>query len=318
MCKASTEKMTPAIKAIPAACADEAKAMEFMEKMRWGDSPYCPHCNSVEVYQMKSASGERNKRFLWRCKDCKKQFTVRIGTVMQESRVALRHWCYALWRSMSSKKGVSALEIKRQTGVAYRTALFMLNRIRHAMEPEPLGDDDKLKGTVEADETWIGGKPRYRGQSKRGRGTKKQPVAVLVERGGRVRAYTVPKVNSETLQGPIRELVDPSARIMTDENRSYRHLGFDFKSHEVIRHKYRQYVRGDVHTNTAESFNALVKRGLHGIYHSVSKRHLHRYLAEFMFRYDHRYENDGQRLAALIQAMIGKRLMYKRPVPKAS
>jgi transposase-like protein len=318
MSKAINEKISPVIQALPEACANEAKAVEFLEKLRWDDLPSCPRCGCVDVYKMKSADGTRNKRFLWRCTACKRQYTVRTGTVIEESRIPLRHWCFALWRSATSKKGVSALEIKRQTGISYKSALFMLHRIRFAMEPKPPKYGNKLNGTVEADEVYIGGKPRNKGPwNKRGTGTKKQCVAVLIERGGRARAYTVPDVSALTLQGPIRHLVDSNANMMTDENKAYHGLGYWFKSHETVHHGSKEYVRGNVHTNSAESFNALFKRGIHGIYHSVSKKHLHRYLSEFMFRYDHREMTDGERVVAIIRATIGKRLMYKDPVGKA-
>lgn len=312
MSKAVNEKISPIVQALPLACADESAAADFLEDMRWGDAPVCPRCSCVDIRKMEDKDGNRSKRYLWMCTACKKQFTVRIGTVLEESRIALRHWCYGFWRVATSKKGVSALEIKRQTGISYKSALFMLHRIRFGMALT--GDEAKLTGTVEADETYIGGKPRYKGQSKRGSGTNKQPVAVLVERGGNARAYTVSRVNALTLQAAIREHVTRDARIVTDENPVYTGLRTQFKAHSVVNHSRKEYVRGSAHTNSAESFNALVKRGLHGIYHSVSRKHLHRYLAEFVFRYNYRKVDDGARVAALVGAMVGKRLMYKEPV----
>src|SRR5581483_6196245 len=155
---------SPAIEDIPLACCDEAAAVEFLEKQRWGDTPACMKCGSVDVYKMTDIkTGKRNSRYLWRCHDCKEQYTVRIGTVFEDSRIELRHWCYAFWRAATSKKGVSALEIHRQTGLSYKSSLFMMHRIRFAMAdsaPEP------LSGPVEVDETYVGGKPRYKGQSK--------------------------------------------------------------------------------------------------------------------------------------------------------
>lgn len=149
------------VKELPAACGDEAAAVEFIERRRWSDTPCCPHCGSIGVYQMcRRETGERNKRYLWRCRDCNKQYTVRIGTVFEDSRIPLRHWCYAFWAACDSKKGVSATQIRRQTGLSYKSALFMMHRIRWAMaadhRPAP-----KLSGTVEADEAIVGGKPRY-------------------------------------------------------------------------------------------------------------------------------------------------------------
>ena len=159
------------IEAIPRACADEAAAVEFMEKMRWGDEPHCPHCGDSNVYQMRDAkSGERSHRFLWRCRGCKRQFTVRIGTVLEDSRISLRHWCYAFWAACSSKKGVSALQIKRQTGLTYKSALFLMHRIRWAMADDH-ATPTKLSGTVEVDETYVGGKPSTGGVRLSGRWT---------------------------------------------------------------------------------------------------------------------------------------------------
>src|SRR5271157_1369912 len=185
---------------IPFACSNELAAVEFLEKQRWGNTPACVKCGSVDVYKMRDAkTGERNSRYLWRCRDCKEQFTVRIGTVYEESRIELRHWCYAFWRACTSKKGVSALEIKRHCQVSYKSALFLMNRIRFAMAPDP--DAPKLMGTVECDETYIGPrKTRYRGMSARGRGTSKQPVFCAVERQGEIRRRNRSRRNSRNPQ----------------------------------------------------------------------------------------------------------------------
>ena len=304
------------IAAIPRACADEKAAVEFIEKQRWGDYPACPRCGDTSVYQMKdSKTGERQASFRWRCRGCKQQFTVRIGTVFEDSRTELRHWCYAFWRASTSKKGVSALEIKRHTGLSYKSAHFLLQRIRFAMAdsaPAMLGANG---GDVEVDETYIGGKPRYKGVSKRGRGTKKSPVLALVERGGSVRTRPIANVTGKTLKAVIRENVHQSARVITDENSAYTGIGPEFAGgHETVRHSAREYVRGDVHSNTVEGFFSIVKLGLHGIYHAVSKEHLHRYLAEFEFRYNNRELEDGERTQKAIQAADGKRLIYKQVI----
>lgn len=301
------------IRDIPMACADETAAVEFLEKHRWADTPCCMECGSINVYQMQDRkTGERQKNFRWRCRDCSKQYTVRTGTVFEDSRIPLRHWCFAFWRSCTSKKGVSALEIHRQTGISYKSALFMLHRIRFAMADSVEGP---LSGDVEVDETYIGGKPRYKGQSKRGRGTKKQPVFALVERGGRVKTQIITDVTAKTLKTAIRESVDPAARILSDENSSYTGIGSEFAGgHETVCHSAKEYVRDDVHSNTIESFFSQVKRGVNGIYHAVSKRHLHRYLSEYEFRWNHRNLTDGQRTVAAIKAAQGKRLLYKEPL----
>lgn len=314
-------KNDPVLEAIPAACADEAKAVEFMEAQRWGSSPCCPRCGSVNAYQMKdSQTGERQANFRWLCRDCKSaksvcQFTVRTGTVFEDSKIELRHWCYAFWRASTSKKGVSALEIHRHTGLSYKSCLFLLNRIRFAMAdsaPDMLGPGG---GDVEVDEVYIGGKPRNPGVSKRGRGTKKACVLAMVERGGSVKTKPVANVTGKTFKSIVRANVDKSARILTDENSSYLGLAAEFeRGHESTKHSAREYVRGDVHSNTIEGFFSIVKRGIDGIYHSVSKEHLHRYLSEFEFRYNNRQLDDGARTVAAIKAANGKRLIYREPI----
>lgn len=229
------------VAALPKACSDELAAVEFLEAQRWNGSPFCPRCEATDVFKLTGRDGKRNKRFLWVCRDCGDQFTVRIGTVFEDSRIPLRHWCYAFWAACASKKGVSALQIKRMTGLSYKSALFLMHRIRYAMTPngtEPLG------GIVEVDETYVGGKPRppsrqqvvamtyeqrkpYFAQREqyRGRGTRKVPVVALVERGGRVRTRVVTDVTAESLRSAIRENVHPSAAIHTDELSSYRGIG---------------------------------------------------------------------------------------------
>ena len=300
---------------IPLACSDELAAVEFLEKQRWGNDPACVKCGSVEVYKMKDAkTGERNRRYLWRCKDCKEQYTVRIGTVYEESRIDLRHWCYAFWRACTSKKGVSALEIKRHCQISYKSALFLMNRIRFAMAPDP--DAPKLIGTVECDETYIGPrKTRYKGMSARGRGTSKQPVFCAVSRQGEIRRRIVADVTAATLKTAIREEVDSRARIVTDEFAAYRGLEKEYAGgHDTVSHYTKEYVRGDIHTNTAESSHALVKRGIVGIYHNVSREYLHRYLWQFDFMWNTRMLNDGERTVLAMKAAEGKRLMYRPSV----
>jgi transposase-like protein len=300
------------VKALPLACTSELAAVELFEKQRWGKTPCCIHCGSVDVYKMVDAkTGERNARFLWRCHDCGKQFTVRIGTVYEDSRLPFRHWVYAFWRASTSKKGVSALEIQRQCQISYKSALFLMNRIRFAMASDP-AETPKLKGMVECDETYVGGKPRFRGNNRRGRGTKKTPVFAAVERHGRISRRIVADVTAKTLKSAVREVVDQQARIITDEHPAYIGLDARFEGgHETVCHSMREYVRGDVHTNTAESSFALVKRGLMGIYHSVSKEYLHRYIWQFDFLWNNRQMNDGERTALAIRSAEGKRLMYR-------
>lgn len=312
------------VQEIPAACADERKAIEFLEKQRWGvTGAACPCCGSVAVYQMKdSKTGMRQANCRWRCRDCKKQYTVRTGTVFEDSRIELRHWCYAFWRAATSKKGVSALELHRQTGISYKSCLFMLNRIRYAMSdsaPEMLGPEG---GIVEVDETYVGGKPRHANyrphnffEQQDHRKTwhkKKRAVIAMVERGGKVKTKPVANVTGSNVQAVMKDNIDKSARIATDESRIYPNCDQHFEGgHRSVNHSIKEYVRGQVHTNTVEGFFSSVKRGLNGIYHSVSKEHLHRYLSEFEFRYNHRHIEDGQRTLEAIKSAEGKRLTYK-------
>jgi transposase-like protein len=304
---------TQFIENIPLACSNELAAVEFFERQRWGNTPACVKCGSVNVYKMRDAkTGERNKRFLWRCRDCKEQYTVRIGTVYEESRIELRHWAYAFWRACTSKKGVAALEIKRHCQISYKSALFLMNRIRFAMAPDP--NAPKLDGIVECDETYIGPRRvRHPMIGKRGprKDIVKTPVFVAVERQGHIRRRILPDVTGETLRQAVRDEVERRACVITDEATAYRSLGAEFQDHATVNHSTREYARGPVHTNTAESTHALVKRGIVGIYHNVSREYLHRYLWHFDFLWNNRKMNDGERTIAAIRGAEGKRLMYK-------
>jgi len=317
------EADNPVLKEIPKACIDETAAVEFMEKQRWGKTPACPRCGDTDVVQVKDSDGNRNKRYLWRCHGCKKQFTVRIGTVFEDSRIPLRIWCYAFWKACSSKKGISALQISRECNLSYKSALFLMHRIRYAMAEPNKGK--KVSGTVEVDETYVGGKPRRTQRNiakgvnfKSGRGTKKTPVLGMVGRKGQVRVRVIPNVTTKTLRKHMLENIDvETSRLMTDEWRAYRKIGKLFAGgHGVVRHSLKEYARGDIYSNTAESFFALIKRGVYGTFHSVSKKYLHLYLNEFAFRWNTRKINDGERISAVIRCSEGKRLMYYEPVRK--
>jgi transposase-like protein len=307
------------IQSLPSACSDEAAAYAFVEAQRWGNEPKCPHCDSRRVYKMVDRkTGERSKRFLWRCNICRRQFTVRIGTVLEDSRIPMRHWCYAFWAACASKKGVSALQIRRMTGLSYKSALFLMHRIRFALAGDPL-TPAKLEGIIEADETYVGGKPRYKGpHNKRGMGANKIPVFALVARGGEVRARVPEKVTADTLGRMIGRHVNPlHARLMTDESWAYTKVGRRFfGGHDTVNHSKREYARGDVTTNTVEGFFSLLKRGIYGTYHSVSRQHLHRYVAEFEYRYNTRKCTDSQRLTQAFKSAQGKRLRYREPVER--
>jgi hypothetical protein len=304
------------IRQIPSACQDETAAVEFIEAQRWGNTPCCVHCGSIDVYKMTDANtGQRNKRFLWKCreKECGMQYTVRIGTVYEDSRLPLRHWCYAFWRAATSKKGVAALEIMRQCHISYKSALFLMHRIRWAMAPDHK-TAPKLKGIIEADETYVGGKPKkYRAFKRRKWHSNKTPVFAVLERGGDIRVRTMPVVNGANVREALKECASPKARLMTDENNIYRPIGAEFAGHETVNHSIDEFARGDVTTNTVEGFFSILKRGLHGVYHAVSKQHLHRYCSEFEFRYNGRKLNDGERTVLAIKGAEGKRLIYKAP-----
>lgn len=307
------------IRDLPKACSDETAAVEFLEQHRWGGHPACPKCGDMDVYQMRDRkTGERQKNYRWRCRGCKAQFTVRVGTVFEDSRIPLRHWCFAFWRASTSKKGVSALEIHRQTGLCYKSSLFLLHRIRYAMGIDPLESGGPLNGVVEIDETFVGGKPR-KPRRPRDSWTDKQPVMAMVERGGRAKATVIPNVTAKTLKTAIRESVDRKAWIFTDEHRGYTGLADEFGDHQTVNHSSGEYARDGVSTNTVEGFFSIVKRGLNGIYHSVSKEHLQLSMNEYAFRYTNRAMEDGQRVIAAIQAADGKKLYYRQPIngPKA-
>jgi len=266
---------------------DALAAAEYLENLRWPNDPVCPHCGESErkPYRLKSTT-----RRLWKCAACRKQYTVTVGTIFEGSHIPLNKWLLAFYLLCSSKKGMSAHQLHRMLGITYKTAWFMAHRIRYAMEQPPF--QRRLTGVVEADETYVGGKERNRKrqdkQKKTGRGTDKTPVVVLVERDGEARSFRMANVTGAELKGAIRRHVDPSARIMTDSFKSYAGLRHEFASHEIVKHSEGEYVRGDVHTNTAENYFSILKRGIVGVYHHVSEAHLHRYLAEFDFRYNQR------------------------------
>jgi transposase-like protein len=313
------------VAALPAACSDERLAVEFVERQRWGDNPACPRCGDTAVRQVLAKDGTRNKRYLWRCSGCKQQFTVRVGTIMEDSPIPLRHWCYAFWAACAGKKGVSALQVQRQTGLSYKSALFMMHRIRYAMTP--LDPEPKLDGIVEVDETYVGGKVPPRSQAQRKadrsdlrrppkRGNGKVPVMALVQRGGEVRATVVPTVTAANVRAVLTTFIDPSARLMTDESNLYTRVGHPFASHDTVAHGKYEYVRGEAHINSAESFFSRLKRQLYGTHHAVSKRHLHRYVAEVAFKHNTRWYEDGERVVRAIHGADGKRLRYKEPVSR--
>ncbi len=297
----------------------EEEARQYFEAIRWPNGPVCPHCGPAKATKgVTRLEGKKHRIGLYDCKDCQQQFTSTIGTILEDTHLPIRTWLMAFAIMCSAKKGISALQLQRQLGIgSYRSAWHLCHRIRHAMGKEPmkgllLGANG---GTVQVDETYVGGKPRRGGKkSHAGRGTNKTPVVALIERGGRARAHVVPDVTAKTLKQSIRDNVDVSARIMTDELRSYRGLEKEFAGgHDVVRHSAGEYARDDVNTNEAEAYFSLLKRGLVGSFHHVSKRHLPKYIDEFSFRWDLRKANDSERTGAAIKAAEGKRLMLKEP-----
>jgi transposase-like protein len=300
--------------------ADETKAREFLESKLWPAGPVCPHCACAEVYKLtaKPTSKKPVRPGVYKCKACRKQFTVRVGTIFEDSHIPLCKWLMALHLMTSSKKGVSSLQISRECGITIKSAWFLTHRIREAMRDT--GPLEPLTGIVEADETYVGGKPRrsaglWGKKNKAGRGTKKTPVMVLVQRDGSARCRPLANVNGKTLKNEIAVNVAKETIIMTDQLADYRKAAAGYGGHHTVNHTFREYSRKEpgglsVHTNTAESFFALIKRGHYGIFHMLSKKHLHRYCDEFSFRWKYRHTTDGERMVEAIKGAEGKRLTY--------
>lgn len=291
---------------------NEDEARTYLESLRWPNGPVCPHCQSQDVTRME---GKKHRNGAIQCNACRQQFTVTVGGVMESSKIPLVKWCMAFHLICSSKKGFSAAQLQRELGLgSYKSAWFMLHRIRHAMEQDV---PDQLIGAVEVDETYVGGKPRGAGYHPRGRGTSKAPVIVLVQRDGNAVCKPVARVTGQELRGEIIRTVAKEATILTDEFSVYNGIGDHFMGgHETVNHGKKEYFRvGEsglpIHTNTAECFFSLVKRGHYGVYHQMSKKHLHRYCHEFGFRWNFRRLSDKACREAAIVGASGKRLMYR-------
>lgn len=301
---------------------NETAAIERLEAIVWPQGPYCPRCGGFD--RITPVKGGRAG--LRRCGPCKREFTVRVGTVFERSHVPLHKWFQAAHLLASSKKGISAHQLHRTLQVTYKTAWFMEHRLREAMRElhptSPIGGEGR---TVEADETFIGGKEKNRHRSKRaerrlGGSWGKETVFSLIERQGRVRSIHTPSVTAATLRPILVAQVDKGSLLVTDDAGQYRHMHRDFH-HEVVNHGIGEYVRGEAHTNTIESYFAVMKRGITGVYHHVSQQHLKRYLAEFDFRHNERTAlgvTDEVRADRLIRGIVGKRLTYRDSSPAAA
>jgi transposase-like protein len=238
---------------------DNDKARALIETLRWPNGPVCPHCKSTEAYTLtgKPDSKRPVRKGVYKCKACRKQFTVTVGTIFEDSHIPLGKWLVAIYLMCSSKKGVSAHQLHRMLKMQYKSAWFMAHRIRHAMTQEPLAT--MLGGIVEADELYVGGRPRHKAKGKRGPTGHKTPVVALVERGGRARAAVLDRVTSANIRTHIKANVDPKATLMTDELKVYTKVGREFPRHGVIKHNEGIYVKGDVTTNTVEGFFSILR-----------------------------------------------------------
>lgn len=273
---------------VTAKLANDEQCLEFLKKVRWPDGVRCTACGHDKISSVQRKSPGKNKRtHLYTCLNsaCKQQFSVTSGTLFHDSHLPLHKWFLAIALIVDAKKGMSAKQLQRHLGVNYRTAWYLAHRIRKAMEENTVLP---LTGTVEVDETYLGGK--YDRRRKRGP-WEKTPVVGLVERGGKLRMMKIPTASKQVLVGVVKENVDPKSLLLTDENPSYKSLGTIYR-HQTVNHKELEFVRGDVHTNTVEGCWSLLKRGIIGSFHKISVKHLDRYLSEFSYRFSRRHEHD--------------------------
>lgn len=278
-----------------------------LEEIRWPEGPVCPHCGCMGHITKLNV---RRREGVYKCNDCRKQFTVTVGTVFERSHVPLHKWFQAVYLMCCSKKGISSHQIHRMLGVTYKTAWFMTHRIREAMADGTLAPMGGEGQTVEVDETFFGNIP---GMEKRQAWHHKNKIVSLVERGGSVRSFHVERVNAATLKPLLMEHIVYETRVMTDQANQYRGLDAHFAQHHSVNHNVGEYSRGDITTNTVEGYFSIMKRGLIGTFHHVGSNHLGAYLHEFDFRYNHRDVSDLERTMAALQGISGKRLYYALP-----
>jgi transposase-like protein len=293
---------------------DEQAAYDFVEKRVWPDGPTCPHCGSVE--RINKLQGKSTRLGVYKCYACRKPFTVKVGTVFEASHIPLHIWLQAMFLLSSSKKGISSNQLHRTLGVTLKSAWFLSHRIREAMRTvgfTPMGGAGKV---VEADETYSGNKDEITTRTIHGKSghKSKRAIVALVERGGLVRTFHVERADKDTVGRIVLSNVRRETRLNTDESRLYSEAGRQFASHETTRHSAGEYVRGDSHTNTVEGVFSIFKRGMKGIYQHCDEKHLHRYLAEYDFRYNNRVAlcvDDTMRTDQVLKGVSGKRLTYR-------
>ena len=301
---------------------DDDAARMHLESLLWPEGPTCPHCG-VFGDRITKLQGASTRPGVYKCKDCRKPFSVTVGTVMERSHVPLHKWVLAAHFMSSSKKGMSALQLQRLLGTNYETAWFLFHRLRECPKDGsrgPIGGEGKV---VEVDEAYVGGSEKNKHANKRlakfDHLGGKQAVVTLVERDGEARSFHVANVTSKTLRSVIVTNASRKSHLMTDGARMYPKIGVEFTAHSSVNHDAGEYVREGVHhSNTVESYFAILKRGVYGSFHSISEAHLHRYLTEFDFKYSTPQVSDVERAELLLKGAKGKRLVYRQPAEAAN